>query len=107
RGGIQEPGFVKAFFYQRQREPSAVNGNIQIAKNVRQRADVVFVAVGEHDGADVRTVLLQVGNIRNHQVDAEEFRFREHHARVEDDDVLTETQHHHVHAKFAETAERN
>ena len=54
-----------------------------------------------------RAILLQIGDIGNNQVNAEQFGFGEHHARVNDDDVVTETQGHHVHAEFAETAERN
>src|SRR5439155_4309993 len=33
--------------------------------------------------------------------------FREHHAGIDDDDVVAVAQRHHVHAEFAETAERN
>ena len=65
---------------------------------------MVFVSVGEDDGANVLAILFEVGDIRDHEVDAEEFGFGEHHACVDDDDVVTETKDHHVHSKFAETA---
>ena len=52
-------------------------------------------------------ILLQIGDVGNDQVDAEQFGFGEHHAGVDDDDVVAEAQRHHVHAEFAETAEGN
>ncbi len=107
RRGLQQSRFVEAFFYQCQRETRSVHRNIQIAQDVGQRANVIFVAVRQHNGPDVRAILLQIRDIRNHQIDAQKFRFGEHHARVDDDDVVTEPQRHHVHAEFAEAAERN
>ena len=46
-----------------------------------QRADVVLVAVGQHDAADVADALLQPCDVRDHQVDAEHLLLREHQAR--------------------------
>src|SRR5712692_226550 len=106
-GRLEEARFFETFLDERQREARSVNRYVQIAQNVRQRADVVFVAVSQDDGAHVRAVLLQIGGVGNDEVDAEELGFREHHARVDDDDVVAETQGQHVHSEFAETAERN
>ena len=107
RGRLQETRLVEALFHQRQREACPVHGNIQIPQNIGQRPDMIFMAVRQHDCADLRTVLLQVGDVGNDQINAKEFRLREHHARVDDDDFVTEPQCHHVHAEFAEAAQRN
>src|SRR6267142_1514732 len=107
RGGFQQSRFIQAFFHQRQREPRPIHGNIEVAQNIRQRADVIFMAVRQHDRAYMSTILLQIRSVRYDQVDAEQFRFRKHHARIDDEDVVAEPQRHHVHAEFAETAERN
>src|SRR6266513_180946 len=72
-----------------------------------KRPGMIFMAVRQHDCADLRAVLLQVGDVGNDQINAKEFRLREHHARVDDDDFVTEPQCHHVHAEFAEAAQRN
>ena len=104
RGGLEQPGFIEAFFYEREGEARALHGNVEVAKDVGKRADVVFMAVGEDDGADVGAVLFQIGDIGNDEVDAEKLGFREHHARVDDENVVAEPQGHHVHAKFAEAA---
>src|SRR5690242_11795697 len=107
RRGIKQPRFFQALFHQRQRKARSINRNIQIAKNVRQRADMVFMSVRQHDGMNFRTVLLQVGNIRDDEINAQKLGLGEHHAGVNDDDVVTEPQDHHVHAEFAEPAKRN
>jgi len=38
---------------------------------------VIFVAVGEDDGADVGTILLEVGDVRDDEIDAQELGFRD------------------------------
>ncbi len=76
-------------------------------KNVGKRANVIFVAVREHDGFDQMAILFEIGDVGNDEVDAEEFGFGEHHAGVDDDDGVAEARSHHVHSEFAETTERN
>ena len=105
RRGLEETSFVEAFLYEREREARAVHGHVEVAKDVWERPDVVFVAVREDDGANVGAILFEVGDVRNNEVDAEELGFGEHHAGVDDDDVVAEPQGHHVHAEFAEAAE--
>src|SRR5229473_3261594 len=107
RRGFQQSRFIQAFFHQRQRESGSIHGNIEVAQNVRQCADVIFMAVRQHDRAYLRAILLQIRNVRYYQIDAQQFRFWKHHARVDDEDVVGEPQRHHIHAEFAETAERN
>src|SRR5579885_117796 len=105
--GIEEIGFLEALLNQSEREARAVNGNVEIAKDIRKRADMVFVAMREDNGANVSAILLEVGDIGDDEINTEEFGFREHHACVDDDDVVAVAQGHHVHAKFAEAAEGN
>ena len=65
---------------------------------------MVFVAMGQDYGANVLAVLLEIGGVGDDQIDAEEFGFGEHHAGVDDEDVVAQAKGHHVHAEFAETA---
>ena len=68
---------------------------------------MVFMTMRQNDGANELAILLEVGNVGNDEIDAEEFGFGEHHARVDNDDVVAVAKRHHVHAKFTETAQRN
>ena len=51
--------FFELAFDVSQRELGPVNRDIQFRKDPRQRADVVLVAVRQHDGAYVLAVLRQ------------------------------------------------
>ncbi len=97
------PASSRRFLDERKSEATSVDWDVQVAKDVGERADVIFVAVGEDDGFYERAVLLEVSDVGNDEVHAEELGFGEHHSSVDDDDVVTEPQRHHVHSKFAET----
>ena len=104
RGFFQQAMFFQLFLDDGQRKFRAVNRHIQFGKNVGNRADVIFVRVGQHDGPHFIFVLLQVADVRDDDVHAQQFLLGEHQSRVNHDDVLSATEGHHVHAKFAQTA---
>ncbi len=58
-----------------QRELGGVDGDLELAEDPGQAADVVLVAMGEDDGADVLPVFDEVGDVGNDDVDAEQLRF--------------------------------
>ena len=60
--------------------------------------------VRQQDGPQVLPVLLQIGDIRNHDINAEKFRLRKHHSRVDQDHVVARAQHEHVHTKLTQSA---
>jgi hypothetical protein len=63
--------------------------------------------VGEHNAANLVLVLDQEGDIGNHDVDAEQFAFREHEPGVDHENVILPANGHAIHAKFAQSAKRN
>ena len=67
------------------RRPADV-ASAQLAQDPRQRAEVVLVAVGDDDALDVVDALAQVGEVRQHEVDADHLGGREAQADVDDDD---------------------
>ena len=93
--------------HQRQRERGAVNRHVQLRKQKRNAADVVFMAVRQDQAADHLPVFLQVGEIGRDDVDAQQFRIGKHHSRIDDDDVVAVTDGHRVHAELAQSAQRN
>ena len=90
-----------------ERQPAAVDRRIDFGKDVGQRADMVFVAVGQEEAEDFLLALRQVGHIRQHQVDAEHLLFGEHQAGIDDDDVFVVLQGHHVASDLAQSPERD
>ena len=91
---------------ERQRQRRAVHGSVDDRQHVRHTADVVFVAVRQHERGD-SPLLLQIGQIRNDAIDAQELRIRKHDAGIDDDGRLSPGERHHVHPELADSAERN
>src|SRR5271170_3168774 len=83
----------------------APDRHVELGKNPGQGADVVFVAVSEDDGAHLLAIFGEVRNVRNDDVDAEQFGFREHEAGVDDDNVVTPAHSHAVHSELTEPAQ--
>ena len=106
-GGLDEPVLAQLVAQETERQRRAVDRHGQARQDVRQRADVVLVPVGEHDAADVADALLQPRDVRDHQVDTEHLLLREHQAGVDDHDVVAAAEREHVATDLAEPAERD
>ena len=106
-GVVEKLVFVELIFDVSQRELGRPNRNIQFAENPRQGADVIFVAVREHDAAHMLAIFEQVRNVGDDDIDAQQLGFREHQAGVDHDDVVAEADGHAVHTELAHPAQRN
>src|ERR1700727_2931423 len=102
---FEQAMFVEFVFDVGERELGAPDGNVELGKNPGERADVVFVAGSEDDAANALSVLDEIRNVGDYDVDAEKFRFGEHEAGVDDDDVVTPANGHAVHAELAQAAQ--
>ena len=76
-------------------------------EQVRHATDVVFVAVGEHERLDLVETVFDVVEVRQDEVHARLFLFREEHAAVDEQDMSVVFDHVHVAADLAQTAERH
>ena len=92
-------------FHQRQRKRRAVYRDVDFRQEVRHRANVIFVAVRQDDGAHVLLVLLEERQVRHHQVDAQQFGPGEHHPAIDHYDVFAVTDGGHVHPELAQSAQ--
>ena len=90
-----------------QRQRRGVHGGIDGLQHIRQRADVVLVAVGDEEAAELLLVFRKIGDVRNDKVHAVHVVLGEAEAAVDDDHVLAVFQHGHVLADLIQTAERN
>ena len=98
---------VEFVFNIRERKLRSPDRNVQLRKHPRQGADVVFVAMREHDCAHAMPIFGEIGNIGYDDIDAQQFGFGEHHAGVHDDHVIAPAHGHAVHSELAEAAERH
>ena len=91
---------------QSERQPRAVDGDVQLFQRERQAADVVFVAVREEDPEHLTAAVQQVGDVRQDEVDAKHVLLREHEPGVDHDNLALPLQRPHIDADLAEAAER-
>jgi hypothetical protein len=77
---------------ERQRRAIDRNGivRVDLHDQVRQTADVILVAVGEHDAKQPVEPLGNVGVVAHDEIDAVQLGLWEFDARVDDDHVLAE-----------------
>ena len=106
-GFIEQRVLFEFLAHDSQSEFRAVNRDIYFGQNVGNGADVIFVRVGEDDGAHHSFILLQVGDVRDDDVHAEQFLLGKHQTSVNYDDVVAGAQREHVHAELAQPAQRN
>ena len=66
---------------------------------------MILVAVRQYDAFDTVAVFQQIGDVRDDEVDAEHVLRREHQSRIDDENVIAETQYRHVLADFPEAAQ--
>ena len=78
----------------------------QLAQQPRQRAEVVLVAVRDHDRLDVVDALAQVGEVGQHEVDAQLLGGREAQPRVDHHDAPVVLDDGHVLPDLAHASER-
>ena len=106
-GVVEQAVLVEFVFDVGERELGAPDGDVEFGEHPGQRADVVFVAVGEDDSANALAVFDEIRNVGDDDVDAEQFGFGEHESGVDDDDVVSPADGHAVHTELAEAPEGN
>ena len=90
---------------QRQGQSGAVHGHRQLAKQIRQRADVVLVAVGQDNRAEPFTPAEHVREIGDDVIDAGQLVVREHEPAIDGDQIFARLDQHHIEADLAETSQ--
>jgi hypothetical protein len=81
--------------------------HLDLRDDVREPADVVLMAVGEEDTAEVAHPLHDEADVRDDEVDPSLLFFRELAAGVEQDDIVPALDRGHVLADLADPAERD
>src|SRR6266496_18940 len=103
----QKVMLIKFAFRQTQREMRCVNRNVELFQDVRQRAQMIFMAVGEDNGRDLVPILFKYIKIRNGDIDAVDTLFGKAHAGIDDDHLVAKAQQRAIHPKLADAAERD
>jgi len=83
-------------------ERRPVDRAVEVGHHIRHGADVVLVTVRENEGRDAAFVHVERCNIRDHQIDPEEFRLWKHDTGVHQQGRIPAGDEHHVHAELTE-----
>jgi hypothetical protein len=67
----------------------AIDRSVDVAQQVRETANVVFMGVGEEDSPDLFFVLNQISEVGYDDVDAIHFFIGERKSAVDDDNVIS------------------
>ena len=73
---------------QRNGQLGTVYRHVNLLQDIRKGADMVLMSMGNHKALYLVNVLLQIADIRNHQVNAQHVISRECKSAVHDDDAV-------------------
>ena len=104
---VEEVELLQLQLYDAGSQAGGVDGYVQLAHDVGQRADVVLVSVGYDYAAYLVLVLPQVADIGYDEVYAVEFLIRKADTAVHDNNVLPVFVHGEVLSDLTEAAERD
>ena len=106
-GVVEEAMLFELALYIGQSKFCSIDRDVEVGEDPREAADVILMPVRKNNPADFRSVLDEVADVGDDDVDAEELFFWEHEAGVDHDDVVTVVECEAVHAELAESAERD
>ena len=89
-------------FQQAAGQRGGIDGRVHFLEQVVNRADVVFVTVGDDDAAHLVAVLGQIGHIGDDVIDPQHVVFGEHQAGIDDEDFAAVFVHHQIAAHFTQ-----
>ena len=84
----------------------AVNRYVKGFQKVRDRADMILMAVGNHQALNSFLVPLHIGEIRNHQIHAQHISIGEGHAAVQQEHILAALKQGNVFPNFVQASEK-
>ena len=86
------------------RERRRIDGHTEVGREVRDRADMVFMRMGQHDGFELVDAFLDEIEVRKYQVDTGILGSRERHAQIDHQPAALAAVQVDVHANFARPA---
>ena len=84
-----------------------VNGQVHFPQYIRQRSDMVLMAVGDHKPFYLLNIVLQIGHVRDHKVDSQHILLRESQTAIHDNNTVFVLKGSDVHSDLFQSSERN
>ena len=105
--GVGHAVFLQPARQDAQCQRCAVYGAVDFLHYIRQRTDVVFVSVRKEDPLDHIFIFLEIGKIRNHQVDPQHIIIWKSKTGIDEDDFVPVFEGGHILADFPQSAQRD
>ena len=103
----QQPVLPELSLNQGEGQLGAVYGNVDFLEQIRQPADMVLVAMGQHHAPELVNIPLQVGKVRNDNIHPQHFRIRERQTAVDQEHVVSTFHNRHILADLVQAAQGN
>ncbi len=103
---ILQPGFLQFVANEPGGKGRGIERYAQIAGQIRDGADMVLMAMGQHDPQQIGAALYDELQIRKHQISTGQRRIGKRHAEVAHDPFAPATIEVDVHADFTRSAQR-
>ena len=104
-GAAPQPVLLQLVAQKAQREPGGVDGHIDLLEQIGNGTDVVLVAVGDEQAADLILVLHDKGEVGDHQIHAEHIAVGENRTAVHNEHIPLALVDGEVLADLAQTAQ--
>ena len=106
-GGADKIMFLQLVGDQRKGQLRGIDRHVHFFQYIRQRADMVLMAVGDHKPLHLGNILLQIGNVRDHKIDTQHVVLRERQAAVYYYYTVSVLECCNIHSDLFQTAQRN
>ena len=106
-GALEHAMLGQAVLGDGERQRRAVHGHVEVAQEIRQRPDVVLVAMGQDHAAEGRAAIAEIGEVGDHVVHPGHLVVREQEPAVDGDHVVARLDQHHVEPDLAQPSERD
>ena len=103
---VEQSELLKTILDKRERESRSIDRRICNLQQKRQRADVVFVRVGQNNADQFVAMLFDIAEVGNRDVGAEQVFIGKHHPAIDDDHLIAVTKHGHVHSELTKPPKR-
>ena len=106
-GGADKIMFLQLVGDQRKSQLRGIDRHVHFFQYIRQRADMVLMAVGDHKPLHLGNILLQIGNVRDHKIDTQHVVLRERQPAVYYYYTVSVLECCNIHSDLFQTAQRN
>ena len=90
-----------------ERQLRAIDRHIEFLQHIRERPDMILMAMREHDGLHLVAIFHEICDVWNHEVNAKHVVLREHETSINQKNLVPISHDRHIFADFPQSAQGN